>query len=118
MPSIGGVSWSVGWWKTELLDVSLHSRPTSTDNKWGWAIWTEENTEDTTKAYVKIDILDSTGDTILSDVDVEDVGYGRKGVNISLYTICASVDIYLKFRLFGLSKSPIISKFEVQSANS
>lgn len=108
MPALGTGSidiWAEGSWTTQLLDVSLHSD--GIDN-WKIVKWVEENTSDESIAYVRVDILDSSSNILQSDVSgtlVEDF----KQINLSDYANVKGVDIYLKFKLFSKSGSPIVS---------
>jgi len=107
MPTFGSSSiavWTIGEWKSQLLDVSLHQD--GTDN-WGILKWKEDNTEDSSAAYVKVDILDSSDNVLQSELTGVTNG-DYKELNLSTYPNVKGVDIYAKFKLYGLTKSPII----------
>lgn len=101
--------WVAGSWTSELCDVSIHADGT---NEWGTLTWTEENTQDEAKAYVRVDILASDGSTVLQ-ADLPGISQGVtsniKTINLNLYVNVKSVDIYIKFKLNSKKEGPIVS---------
>jgi len=115
MPSFGGgtiSTWVTGTWTTELLDVSLLNKRDVT-NEWTYVQWNESNTSDEGKAYVRVDILNSSGTVLQSNLSGAVTG-GRKKIVLSDYATVKGVDIYIKFKLYGKGLSPIIDNIEVK----
>lgn len=111
-PSIsGGSSWTVGTYTTELLDVSLLAFPNTVNNVWGIVNWTELQTDDSSEAYVEVDILNSDGTVNFSNVPVESNNQ-LKSFDLNDYDV-RNKDCYLKFKLYGLTKSPIIKNLKI-----
>jgi len=116
-PSIGGgVTWTIGTWTSPLLDLSLQKHADSDDDEWGLIMWEEENTEDESEAYVRVDILDSAGAVLQADIEsVKGDNYNY--VDLSGYVSSTSkVDVYVKFKLYAKSKKPVIKMLKIDSA--
>jgi len=108
MPSFGGGSiaiWTMGKWESQLLDVSLHS---NTSDVWTALTWVEEGTTDETKAYVRVDILDSAKATLQTDISGL-LANGRMSINLGDYANVVGVDMYVRFKLYAKTQTPIIS---------
>ena len=101
--------WVQGNWTTQLLDVSLHA---NTTNEWGRLTWTEENTTDEAKAYVRVVVYADNGTTILLN-EIAGTPEGdtnsNKYLDLSLYPSIKGVDIYIKFNLYSKKEGPIVS---------
>ena len=110
--SFGGGSidvWTTGTWTSQLLDVSLINKRDTTQNIWTQLTWRELNTDDETKAKVRVDILDSSGNVLQEDLagtTYLTLGRGFKRIVLSNYTNVKSVNIYVKFKLHSLSENP------------
>lgn len=115
MPKLGTTveSWTIGIWTSQLCDVSLQGFPTSTDNQWGNVTWEEENTDDETQAYVRVDLLDSSSNNL--QTDLVGTGSNLKKLNLNNYSNAKNVDIYLKFKLYSLSKRPIVKNIKLRT---
>lgn len=103
-------SWTVGTWETPLLDITLRREST---NQWNTLTWEQENTDDETKAYVRVDILDSSKNVLQSNLR----GTGNKNkktINLANYANVKNVSIHILFRLYGLTKTPIVKNIEIK----
>lgn len=113
MPNFGSGNidiWSFGSYTTQLLDVSLHANPSG--DEWSLLTWREANTEDETTAYCRVDILDSSQNVLQSDL-IGLVSGDKKQINLASYGNVKSVDIYVRFKLYGKGSSPIVSDIEL-----
>ena len=111
MPLMGSSSvviWTTGEWTSQLLDVSL--KPVTA--QWNFLKWEEVNTGDTTKAYVKVDILDSSLAVLQADL-VGVISENDRQLTLSDYANVIGVDIYIRFKLFSKTEAPIVSNIEV-----
>lgn len=113
-------AWTTGTWTSEKCDVSRLAFPSSGDNVWGFIKWFEENTEDESKAKVKVDILDGDDNVLRSDLSGSTViGNNRfnKSLDLNSFNNVRQVDIRIRFKLFSLDKLPMVSNIELGSRN-
>ena len=124
-PSLGSLTtpvkvWVTGVWTSELCDLSLQSFPSSGDNKWGVLRWFEEGTDDESKAKVRVDILNSDGVVVRSDLSGDVVinnSRFNRSVNLGLLSDVNTIDVKVRFKLQSLSEQPIVSGVELNAAN-
>ncbi|MBI2136575.1 hypothetical protein HYU06_05895, partial [Candidatus Woesearchaeota archaeon] len=55
-----------GEWISDTLQSSLTRIPSGTEDRWGFLEWEEENTDDETEAYIRIDILKASDSSVLA----------------------------------------------------
>lgn len=97
-------TWVVGFWTSQCLFVNKGQFSDGLSN-WGVLKWDEENTEDETEAYVRVDILNASGIAL-----VEDIQWLASGVNIgdTYSALVGAEDIYVRFKLYSYTKKPIV----------
>lgn len=99
--------WSSGDWTTETADNSLIRFAGTTSTKWGLLTWSEENTNDETKAYVRVDILKASDNSILASNLQRSTVHG--GIDLADYPDIGTNNIKVKFKLYGKELSPVVS---------
>jgi hypothetical protein len=113
MPSFGSSGsidvWTTGTWTSQLCDLSLAN--VNSNTRWNRLKWKEDQTSDSSQAYIKVDILDSSDTVLQSDLEGSDSG-GYKVINLD-YNNVKSVDIKIRFKLYSLGISPIISDIQL-----
>ena len=105
-------SWAYGFWISPVVDASL-LHFASGDKRWGLLKWDETNTSDESKAYVRVDILDSTGSVLVSNLS-----WVSGGIDLSQYSAIHTdtttyVDIKIKFKLYSLTEKPVIKNISL-----
>ena len=106
----GGTAWTTGKWTSQLVDISILNGNT----EWSQLIWREDNTSDETKAYVRVDILDSSDNDLVTGLSGIDQGDETKAITLNDYPTVKSVDIKIRFRLYSKTKSPVVSEIVVR----
>lgn len=101
-------AWSVGTWTSQLLDISLLSPGDGSTPTWTSVSWKEVGVSDEDDRYVRVDILDSSKNTLYSDQVGVTQGLGFKAVDLSVLPLAATVDIYIRIKLFVRSGASII----------
>ena len=112
MPAFSGSieTWTNGSWTSPLNDVSIHP----VTSEWTELSWVEENTDDETLRYVRVDLLDNT-DTVLQSNLSGTVSGSRKIIDLSMYPSTKIVDIKIKFNLSSKDDdTPIISDIQLR----
>jgi hypoxanthine-guanine phosphoribosyltransferase len=113
---------TTGTWTSELMDVSLIAHADSANDKWDTLTWKEQNTEDKSKAYVLVDILDSTGAVIsgAGNIVATRNSEGFKQITFSDFPNAEAVDIKIRFKLFsvgGSDISPVIHNITLEGCD-
>jgi len=102
-PSAAPVTWTKGSWTSQVCLNNLGRFTAGIDKSWGFLTWDEENTEDETEAYIRVDILDSTGTALVSGLTRRSDGH-----DLSTYAAIAETDdIKVRVNCYGRTKKPI-----------
>jgi len=118
MPNFGDddiTVWTTGKWTSPTLDVSTKNmNNASLDREFTFLIWLEQETEDEDVAYVRVELLDSSGTVLHYGLEGSSFGgEGYKRIVLEEYADVKGSDCKVRFRLYSLTKSPIVSNIEV-----
>jgi len=105
--------WAEGTWTSQTLDVSMKE---GSVKRWNELRWVEFNANDETKAYVRVDILNSNDDSLQTDlVGTADSVTGEDFIVLSDYANVVNVDIKIKFKIYGYGGStPLVRNMHVR----
>ena len=109
---------ATGTWTSQLCDISLQHFQNSGNNRWGILRWKETNTDDTTKATVKLDILDSALNALQSDLvgnTIVNNSRFNRSIDLAILKNVAIVDMYLRFKLESITLDPSVENIELNT---
>ena len=110
-PAIGGsgTAWTIGNWTSQTIDIDI----LNINTEWTELRWTELNTTDETKAYVRVDLLDSSDAVLQSNLSGTTSGE-EKYIDLTAYSNVKSVDFKVKFKLYAGTLNPVVSNISVR----
>ena len=100
-----------GSWTSQLLDVSIGSF-VSADFNGFFGIFSFRYEGGDANSSVKVDILNSSGAILLSDITLTDSGR-FKTADLSVLPTVRNTDIRIRIRLRAETKSPVVSDMEI-----